>query len=236
MIGTFTLNQCPQFTKIFSENFDFIIIDREHGLHNLESVKNLINAANSRCLKLVRCSSLDKIEIQRTLEANPDGILIPQISSINDAKKAVEFSFYPPIGKRGLSPYTEPFNFHHNDSVNKIKKINKELFLGLLIEGGEGIASIDEICAKYHKFISLIYFGLYDFSSSKGLKPSWKNPKIIDAAKKIIRTCKKYNIKVGSIARETNEIKLLKKYGFQFIVYQNDTGILKDTISNILNK
>ena len=61
MIGTFTLNQCPQITKIFSENFDFIIIDREHGLHNFESVKNLINAANSKCLKLVRCSSLNKI-------------------------------------------------------------------------------------------------------------------------------------------------------------------------------
>lgn len=236
MIGTFTLNQCPQTTKIFSEKFDFIIIDREHGLHNFESVKNLINCANSKCLKLVRCSSLNKIEIQRTLETNPDGILIPQISSFRDAEQAIEHSFYPPIGKRGLSPYTEPFNFEHINSDNKMREINRKLFLGLLIEGGKGIEAIDNICSKFNKHISLIYFGLYDFSSSMGLKPSWSNPKIIQAAKKITKTCEKYNIKVGSIAREKKEIKLLKKNGFQFVVYQNDTGIIKNSITNILNK
>ena len=43
---------------------------------------------------------------------------------------------------------------------------------------------------------------------------------------------KKQKIKVGSIARNKEEIKLLQKYGFQFIVYQNDTGIINETLSN----
>ena len=72
----------------------------ENTAYIILSVKNLINCANSKCLKLVRCSSLNKIEIQRTLETNPDGILIPQISSFRDAEQAIEHSFYPPIGKR----------------------------------------------------------------------------------------------------------------------------------------
>ena len=74
MLGTFTLNNCNQITKIFSNNFDFIIIDREHGPHSYENVKNLLNSSNSKCLRLVRCSHLNKIEVQRTLETNPDGI------------------------------------------------------------------------------------------------------------------------------------------------------------------
>ena len=45
--------------------------------------------------------------------------------------------------------------------------INKKLFIGLLIEGNEGIRSIDQIVNKLNKKISLIYFGLYDFSISK---------------------------------------------------------------------
>jgi len=179
---------------------------------------------------------LNKIEVQRTLETNPDGILIPQISSYEDAKKAVDYSFYSPIGSRGLSPYTEAFNFYHSNSTEKMKKINSKLFLGLLIEGSEGVNSIEEISKKLKKYISLIYFGLYDFSASQGLKPSWTNPKIIKAAKRVIATCKRQKIKVGSIARNKEEIKLLKKYGFQFIVYQNDTGIVNETLSNILNK
>ena len=70
-----------------------------------------------------------------------------------------------------MSPYTEPFNFEHINSDNKMREINRKLFLGLLIEGGKGIEAIDNICSKLNKHISLIYFGLYDFSSSMGLKP-----------------------------------------------------------------
>ena len=33
LIGTFTLNTCPNVTEIISKNLDFIIIDREHGVH-----------------------------------------------------------------------------------------------------------------------------------------------------------------------------------------------------------
>lgn len=236
MIGTFTLNGCIQITKILSSYFDFIIIDREHGLHSFENVKRLLNSSNKNCLKLVRSSHLNKIEIQRTLETNPDGILVPQISSYEDAKNAIEYSLYPPSGTRGLSPYTESFNFSHINSTEKIKKINKKLFLGLLIEGQSGIKSIEEISKKLNKHISLIYFGLYDFSASQNLKPSWKNKKIISAANKIITTCKKNKIKVGSIARNRKEIAMLKSYGFDFIVYQNDTGIISDALLYILKK
>ncbi len=233
MIGTFTINTCINFTKILSNNFDFIIIDREHGLHSFEKVKHLLNASNEKSLKLVRCSNLNKIEIQRTLEANPDGIVIPQISSLNDAKKAIDYTFFAPVGFRGLSPYTEPFDFHHNNHQNKMKVINKKIFLGLLIEGKKGIIAIDEILKNYKKNISLIYFGLYDFSASQGLKADWNNPEIIKAAKKITKSCKKSRIKVGSIARNIKEIKILKKIGFNFIVYQNDSGIFTEALLSI---
>jgi 2-keto-3-deoxy-L-rhamnonate aldolase RhmA len=236
MIGTFTLNSCIQTTKILSKHLDFVIIDREHGLHSFEDVKCLLNASEKKCLKLVRASNLNKIEIQRTLETNPDGILIPQISSFSDAKKAVEYSFFSPIGNRGVSPYTETFNFHHSNSIKKMKDANKNLFLGLLIEGIKGINAIDQIAKELKDRISLIYFGLYDFSASQKLDPSWTNKKIISAAKKIINTCKKNKIQVGSIARSKKEIFLLKKYGFQLIVYQNDTGIFSEALANISKK
>ena len=236
MIGTFTLNGCVQITKLLSKNFDFLIIDREHGLHSFESVKNLLNSTDKNCLKLVRTSSLNKVEIQRTLETNPDGIMIPQISSFNDAEKAIKFSLYSTQGVRVLSPYTDCFVFNHSNYQKKLDHINKKLFIGLLIEGNEGIRSIDQIVNKLNKKISLIYFGLYDFSASQNLKPSWKNKKIINAAKKIINSCKRKKIKVGSIARNLKEVSLLKKYGFEFIVYQNDTGIISEAIENIKNK
>ena len=86
---------------------------------------------------------------------------------------------------------------------------------------------------KLHQDISLIYFGLYDFTNSLKLKPTWQSPKVKQAVEKIVKICNKKNIKVGSIARNFDEIKLLKKIGINFICYQNDTGIIYNAFSKI---
>ena len=177
--------------------------------------------------------NLNKIEIQRCLDLNPDGILIPQISSYEEAKFAISCSYYSPKGERGLSPYTSAFDYNHENSEIKKKKINKKIFIGLLIEGSKGLEDLEKICSKFYKEISLIYFGLYDFTNSLKLKPSWQNSKVKLAVEKIVKICKKKNIRVGSIARNFDEIKLLKKIGINFICYQNDTGIIYNAFNKI---
>ena len=119
LIGTFTLNSCPDVTEIISKNLDYVIIDREHGSHSLKSANILNKIIKQNCLSLIRVSNLSKIEIQRCLDLNPDGILIPQISSYEEAKFAISCSYYSPKGERGLSPYTSTFDYNHENSDNK---------------------------------------------------------------------------------------------------------------------
>jgi len=233
LIGTFTLNSCPDVTEIISKNLDYVIIDREHGSHSLKSTNILNKIIKQNCLSLIRVSNLSKIEIQRCLDLNPDGILIPQISSYEEAKFAISCSYYSPRGERGLSPYTSAFDYNHENSDNKKKKINKKIFVGLLIEGLNGLKDLEKICSKLHKEISLIYFGLYDFTNSLKLKPTWQNTKVKQAVEKIVKICKKKDIRVGSIARNSDEIKLLKRIGINFVCYQNDTGIIYNAFSKI---
>jgi 4-hydroxy-2-oxoheptanedioate aldolase len=235
LIGTFTLNSCPDVTEIISKNLDYVIIDREHGSHSLKSTNILNKIIKQNCLSLIRVSNLSKIEIQRCLDLNPNGILIPQISSYEEAQFAISCSYYSPKGDRGLSPYTSAFEYNHENSDEKKKKINKKIFVGLLIEGLNGLKDLEKICSKFHREISLIYFGLYDFTNSLKLKPTWQNPKVKLAVEKIVKICKKKDIRVGSIARNFDEIKLLKKIGINFICYQNDTGIINNAFSKIKN-
>ena len=227
------MNSCPNITEIISKNLDYIIIDREHGAHSFDSANILNKIIKSNCMSLIRVSNLNKIEIQRCLDLNPDGIVIPQISSYEDAKFAISCSYFSPKGERGLSPYTAPFDYNHNESDNKKRKINKKIFVGLLIEGTKGLSSLDKICSDFSKDISLIYFGLYDFTSSLNLKPNWQDPKVKKAVQKIVKICKKRNIRVGSIARNFKEINFLKKMGINFICFQNDTGIIHEAFNRI---
>ena len=55
-----------------------------------------------------------------------NGILIPQISSLEDAERAIDY-FFNPKG-RGLSAYTANFDYNHYGSDIKKQKINKKIF------------------------------------------------------------------------------------------------------------
>ena len=52
---------------------------------------------------------------------------------------------YPPEGDRGLSPYTRNHDFTHDGLVESLAANNKELFVGVLVEGVEGINNLEEI-------------------------------------------------------------------------------------------
>lgn len=233
MIGTFGLNGCSLTTKCISEFIDFYIIDREHGNHSFSEINNLFDSMDKTCMKFVRASECSRVEVQKCLELNPDGILIPQISSIEDAYKAVQYSFFPPKGIRGLSPYTKPFSFNHEGLDQKKIDINNKLKLGLLIEGKSGFESLEEIIRNFGEDIDLIYFGLFDFSSSNNLKPDWQSSELSSTLNEVIELSKTKNINVGTIALTLEDIAKLNQIGVEYIVYQNDLGIINEAFKSI---
>lgn len=235
MKGTFGLNTCPDTTRCITSALDFYIVDREHGRASLTETSMLLAAIHDNCQKFVRVSCCQRIEIQRVLELAPDGILIPQIGSYEEALAAVEYSFYPPIGSRGLSPYTRAFDFYHSDLENKKRLINENLKLGLLIEGKGGFDALSSIVTELGAQIDLIYFGLFDFANSQGLDPDWKNKKLQDLLSEVISRAKVKDIAVGTIARTEGDIALLESMGVTYVVYLNDLGILRNAVMGLQN-
>jgi 2-keto-3-deoxy-L-rhamnonate aldolase RhmA len=233
MIGTFLTIDSVICSEILSKDLDFIIIDREHAAHSLGETRNLMNACCEECEKFVRVHSCERIEIQRVLELNPDGIFIPQISSLEDAKNAISFSLYAPLGTRGLSPYTRPFDYSPANVNIQKTSINKKLKIAFLIEGQTGIEALSDILKGYSNDISVIYFGLYDFSSSLNLEADWENQKVKNGLHQIVSLCKTFDVNVGTIARTHKEISILKELGVKYIVFQNDVGILKSGLDKI---
>lgn len=119
MNGTFVLNSCPVFTDALSHHLDFLIFDREHGLHSFQSLFAQVRTAERRSETWVRVSGIDRVEAQRTLELAPKGILFPQVSSVEAAKKAVSYCQFPPEGVRGVSPFTSPYSYSPDDLAEK---------------------------------------------------------------------------------------------------------------------
>ena len=230
-LGTFGLNTCSLTTQCITRNLDFYIIDREHGTHSLTECNILLNAISTPCEKYIRVSDNDRIEIQRVLELAPDGIMIPQIGSVEEAIRAISYVKYPPEGLRGTSPFTKAFNFNNKDISQKKERLNKTKIC-LLIEGASGVDSLDDILTETDRAIHLIYFGFYDFCASKGMEPYWT----VDVKlqfKSLVEKCRDHDVAVGTIATNSEEIDTLREIGVNYIVYLNDTGIFSNAISSL---
>ena len=52
LIGTFSLNTCPNITEIISKLLDYVIIDREHGPHSFNST-NILNKIIKKKLLII---------------------------------------------------------------------------------------------------------------------------------------------------------------------------------------
>src|SRR5512146_3184100 len=92
VLGTFLRTLSPSLVEILGyAGLDFVIVDAEHGLGNLESMENLVRAAEvSGVLPLIRVPENSPMEIMRPLDAGFLGVQIPHVASEEDARRAVE--------------------------------------------------------------------------------------------------------------------------------------------------
>ena len=106
--------------------YDFIVVDLEHSVLSIEDAQNIIRVAQLYNKKsLVRVSSNNAVEIKKVLDAGADGIIVPMINTVQEAKQVIENSYYPPVGSRGVGLARGQMygkNFHPY-----LKKLKKEI-------------------------------------------------------------------------------------------------------------
>jgi len=83
--------------------FDFIVVDMEHNPLDLETAYRLIFTAQACGMAaLVRVPDRSGSHTQRVLHAGADRILVPQISSVEQAATGLRQMTFSPSGLRGM--------------------------------------------------------------------------------------------------------------------------------------
>src|SRR4029453_5797431 len=106
LLGCFLTSPTESAVELLAlAEFDFLVIDTEHGFFNIESVERMVRAADSARLPAVvrvpNCQA--SADAGRALDAGAAGILFPRADGVAAVRGAVESSKFAPIGKRGLA-------------------------------------------------------------------------------------------------------------------------------------
>jgi 4-hydroxy-2-oxoheptanedioate aldolase len=147
--------------------FDFVLIDCEHGPADITALRNHIALAAVHAVPvIVRVGENDRGQILRVLDQGAEGILMPHLDSAADAAALVDASLYPPLGSRGFATYSRAGRFGEVDPTAHLDRyLENTLVLGM-IESPSGVRNVDDIVATPR--LDGILVGPADLAASSG--------------------------------------------------------------------
>ena len=234
-IGASMVLPSPPAAEILAQaGFDWLWIDMEHAALNLETAHRMIQATKgTETVPIVRVPWNLHWLAKPVLDMGAMGVIMPQVSSKQEAMDAVQALRYPPEGVRGLFPGFAALRW--GLSVPEYLKIaNNEIMVILLIEHIEAVNHIDEILTV--PGIDLIFVGPGDLSASMGLLGQATHIRVEEAVQKVLAATKKAKIPAGIPAPTPDDANRRIQQGFQFILVGTDMGFLTSGGKGILGQ
>ena len=220
-IGSWITLSHPSIIEIMSSaNFDWLTVDLEHSAISISEAQNLIAHIQANKMQaLVRVSKNEEVVIKRVLDAGADGIIVPMIKNGKEAKMAVEFTKYPPLGKRGVGlARAQQYGIGFDEYKNRIN----DLVIIAQIEHIDAVENLEEILSV--QGIDGIIIGPYDLSGSMDKPGQFNDPDVKSAIKRVEEVCKKMNKPLGYhiIQPDGDELKEKIGLGYSFLAFSLD--------------
>lgn len=219
-------------TEIIAHSgLDFLVIDAEHGPLSMETAQEMVRVVQGYALTpLIRIPANEPYLILRALDIGAQGVHIPHVSTAEDARNAVKFSKYRPMGNRGYSPFTRAGRFGLNAAYHA-EQANKDTLVVAHVEGVEGVRNLKEIVKV--KGLDVVFIGPYDLSQSLGKPGQVKDKEVIKLVQDSAKLIENSGLVCGSFASDKEYLDILWNCGVRYLTYMVDSAIILDAYRNI---
>lgn len=206
---------------------DLLIVDMEHSAIDSNQLQLLCIAAGSIPV-LARMRGLEKNEFKKVLDAGVYGVIVPGIESVEDARKAIQYSRFAPEGVRGAGPGrasgygTEILGYVTGRPLVFVQIETRPAF-----ENVEKIAEIDGLDG--------VFIGPFDLSIALQTQYSWMNEEFVSAVERIISAARENNLLTGiySPLRE-DALEKTASHNFNFLMLGMDRETIVSGYSNAI--
>jgi 4-hydroxy-2-oxoheptanedioate aldolase len=167
-LGAFVMSSDPSTSAVFaSAGYDFVVIDREHGMIDLAATVGHVRATLvSGASPVIRVLESTPTSIQKALDAGAHGIVVPKAEDADHVEHLVGATRYQP-GGRGMCPTTPGAEFLGTDWASRAARHNENVLLIPLIETMVGVENAARIAAV--NGVDYLFFGPADLAQDLGL-------------------------------------------------------------------
>jgi 4-hydroxy-2-oxoheptanedioate aldolase len=180
---------------------------------------------------IVRVAENNPSAICRALDIGALGVQVPQVTTAEDAHRAVQAARYYPAGSRGVAMMRSAQYSAVNPS-GYFARANAETMVVLHCESVESVENLPEILKV--EGIDVVFVGPFDLSQSLG-KPGQVNlPEVQDTVERALNAIIASGVAAGSVALSPAHARLLIQRGVRYVTLGADYLLLLDRCRNDL--
>lgn len=234
LLGTFVKIPAPELVEMVARSgLDFVVIDTEHALLSVRDVYSMVTLyAALGVMPLVRVTDHGYGDGQRYLDAGSAGVLVPHVSTVQEAESVAGQYLFPPAGTRGMgfSARAGLWGGLGGGSAEYVRFGQDEAARIAMIEDTDAVRDLKEIVAV--PGIDGVFIGPGDLSLSMGLPMG--DPQVVSAIDGAIETAVAAKVPVGTVVPGPAEARRRADQGCSFLMVSNDTGLFRGAVDRMV--
>ena len=170
--GTVYTDDPNIYCSMANAGFDFLWIEMQHSPLSYDDVARMIWACkDAPAIPFIRVPSATPGDIQKATDIGALGIVLPMVDDVQQAKDAVTYAKYPPMGKRSRGGGQYGF---WSDQYRETA--NDNMMVVVMIESPAGVDIVEEVAAV--EGVDVVFAASGDLGSFTGY--SREDPRYLD--------------------------------------------------------
>ena len=206
---------------------DSFIIDMEHGTHDWSDMAAMIGVGRGvGLLPVVRIPEIRRETVMKPLDAGAAGILVPMVSTPEDARQIVEWAKYPSEGLRGVALRRGHNDFRAVQIAPYLLQANADTTVIIQIETVEALERVDELVAV--PGVDCVFIGPNDLSVALEVPGQLDCDLMRSACDRVLHSAAAAGVAVGYQSVDLGQAKDLIQRGVRYLSYSSEVNAIID--------
>ena len=216
-------------------SIDFVIVTAEHNALDIADFLPLRYALAAKGIAcLARTHSRDPDDVPKVCDSF-DGVVIPYVEDVEQLKRLAAAAVYRPLKGEALNQVISEGRWPSEKTRRYVteERCADTIFVPM-IESVKAVENLDAICAI--PGVNALFIGPNDMTTSMGIPNEYDNPEFIAVIQKVIDTGIMRHSPAGCwFGKPEQQLRTIQQ-GARFVVYSNDSSMLKDMMTTIFGQ
>jgi 4-hydroxy-2-oxoheptanedioate aldolase len=211
--------------------FDWVCIDTQHGLVGYDQMVPMLQALSITATPaFVRVPWNQPDHIMKALDAGAQGVIVPMVSTVEDAEAAVAAAKYPPVGMRSWGPIRAAFDVPDYSP----ETANRRTIVAVMIETPGGVENLDGILAV--PGVDAVYVGPSDLALGHGMTPTLSptDPEHVKLIETIVDRCREHGVVAGIHCDSVETVRRWHARGYGMFTVGSDAALMRGAATAVV--